>query len=147
MEDLRRYLEQFVEPTIADFERDPSSVRLAFIACVATFHSVDYLAHPRKPATLRQQWNRRSKAFAIIDDIAHAFKHMKAGNPVSPDLRAKEVVSMPAAFDVAVFDASTFDVGSVTLTTDSTVNVLKVVKEAAAFVRQQLDEENSELAC
>jgi hypothetical protein len=103
MEDLRRYLEEYVEPTIGDFERDPSSVRLAFIACVVAFHSVDYLAHPHKPATLRQQWNRKSKAFATVDDIAHAFKHVKAGNRASPDLRAQEVVSTAGAFDIATF--------------------------------------------
>ena len=139
MEDLRRYLEECVEPTIADFERDPSSVRLAFIACVVTFHSVDYLAHPRKPATMRQQWNGKSKVFATVDDIAHAFKHVKAGNPASPDLRAKEVVSMPAAFDIATFDAGAFDVGSVTLESDPTVNVLAVVKEASdgSWIRRQ----------
>jgi len=53
---------------------------------------------------------------------------VKAGNPASPDLRAKEVVSMPAAFNKATFDAGAFDVGSVTLESDPTVNVLAVVK-------------------
>src|SRR5712691_4497483 len=50
MEDLRQYLNDFVEPTIADFENNPASVRHAFLACVVTFHSADYLAHPRRPA-------------------------------------------------------------------------------------------------
>src|SRR5689334_10244272 len=45
MEDLEHYLAAFVRPTIADFERNPTSLRHAFIACVVTFHSVDYLAH------------------------------------------------------------------------------------------------------
>lgn len=139
MEDLRQYLEDFVEPALADFERNPASVRHAFFACVVTFHSVDYLAHPRKPATLRQQWKRQSRAFAIVDDVAHAFKHVKSGNAANPDLRAKEVVSMPAAFDVTAFDAAAFNVGGVTLETDPTVNVLEVVKEAVSFVRQKLD--------
>jgi hypothetical protein len=138
MEDLERYLEEFVEPTIADFARDPSSVRLAFIGCVTVFHSVDYLAHPRRPAILRQQWRQKSKAFRTVDEIAHAFKHVKAtGNP-SP-LRAKEVVSVSGAFDRAVFDVSTFDGGFVTLVeSDPTTNVLTVVREAAAFAREQL---------
>jgi hypothetical protein len=70
-------------------------VRLAFIACVATFHSVDYLAHPRKPAILRQQWGKKSKAFKTVDKIAHAFKHVVAsGNPANSNLRAKEVISV-----------------------------------------------------
>jgi hypothetical protein len=137
MEDLERYLEEFVEPTIADFARDPSSVRLAFIACVAVFHSVDYLAHPRRPAILRQQWGKKSKAFRTVDEIAHAFKHVKAAGNPSP-LRAKEVVSVSGVFDEAVFDVRTFDGGFVTLESDPTANVLTVVREAAAFAREQL---------
>jgi hypothetical protein len=70
--------------------------------------------------------------------LHNAFKHVKSGNPANPDLRAKEVVSMPAAFDVAAFDPVAFDVGGVTLETDPTVNVLVVVKEAVSFVRKQL---------
>jgi hypothetical protein len=138
MQDLERYLEEYVEPTIADFAGNPSSVRHAFIAAVVTFHCVDYLAHPRKSATLRDQWNKRSKAFAAVDDIAHAFKHVKTGNPANPDLRAREVVSMPGAFDAAAFDAGAFDVGSVTLENDTTVNVPTVLREALAFIREQI---------
>jgi hypothetical protein len=44
---------KILEPAIADFERNPTSVRFAFMACVVTFHAVDYLAHPRRPAPLR----------------------------------------------------------------------------------------------
>jgi hypothetical protein len=139
MEDLRQYLTDFVEPAIADFERNPASVRHAFMACVVTFHAVDYLAHPRRPAPLRQEWNRLSRAFAIVDDVAHAFKHMKAGNPANPDLRAKQVVAMPGGFHAAAFDGRAFDVGSVTLENEPDVNVLAVVQEAAAFIRAQLD--------
>ena len=139
MEDLRRYLRDFVDPAIADFERNPGSVRHAFTACVVTFHTVDYLAHPRQPAPLRQEWNRLSRAFATVDDIAHAFKHVKAGNPASPDLQAHEVVAMPGAFDTVAFEATAFDVGRVTLENGPGVNILTVVKEAAAFVGAQLD--------
>jgi hypothetical protein len=138
MEDLRQYLRDFVDPAIADFERNPASVRHAFMACVVTFHAVDYLAHPRRPATLRQEWNKFSRAFAIVDDVAHAFKHVKAGNPANPDLRAKQVVAVPGVFDAAVFDGAAFDVGTVTLENEPGVNVLAVVKEAAAFIRVQL---------
>lgn len=138
MEDLRRYLNDFVEPAIADFERNPGSIRHAFMACVVTFHAVDYRAHPRRPAPLRQEWNKLSRAFAIVDDVAHAFKHVKTGNPASPDLQADQVIAMSGAFDAAVFDASAFDVESVTLDNDPSVNILTVVKDAAAFMRAQL---------
>jgi len=140
MEDLRRYLDEFVEPTIADLEKNPASVRLAFLACVATFHSVDYLAHPRSPRGMRQQWKRASRAFKIVDDVAHAFKHVKSGNRARPNLRAKEVVSRQGAFQVGAFQANAFDVGGVTLENDASVNILATVKEAAAFVRDQLND-------
>jgi hypothetical protein len=137
MEDLRRYLNDFVEPTIADFEVNPASVRHAFMACIVTFHSVDYLAHPKASRPLRQQWNEESPAFAIVDDVAHAFKHVKAGNPANPDLRAREVVAKRGAFSPG-FSAG-FDVGMVTLENDPTTNVLAVVKEASDFIRAQLE--------
>jgi hypothetical protein len=54
VQDLIRYLKDIVEPTIKDFEKNPSSVRHAFLACVATFHAVDYLAFPAKHRGWRQ---------------------------------------------------------------------------------------------
>jgi hypothetical protein len=48
-------------------------------------------------------------------------------------------VSTPAAFDVASFDAGAFDVGAVTLESNPSVNILETVKEAAEFLRRQLD--------
>jgi hypothetical protein len=136
MEDLERYLKDFVDPTIAEFETNPASLRHAFIACVVTFHAVDYLAYPRKkPRSVRNKWRRKSKAFAIVDDVAHAFKHVTTGrNPNRHNLKAKEVVSRRGGFDPAAF-SSAFDVGAVTLETDPAVNVLKTVKEAAYFLR------------
>jgi hypothetical protein len=136
MEDLRIYLQEFVEPTIAEFERDPSSVRLAFIACVVTFHSVDYLAHPRKSAALRETWNRTSDAFKMVDQIAHAFKHVKARKRDTV-LNASEVVAV-GSFSRGFSPG--FDLARVTLESDPTVDVLTTVKEAAAFIERQLQQ-------
>ncbi len=36
--DVQRYIDEMVEPTIADFEANPMSVRLTFLACLVTFH-------------------------------------------------------------------------------------------------------------
>jgi hypothetical protein len=46
MEELTKYLDEIAEPTVAEFEKNPTSVRHAFLACVALFHTVDYLAFP-----------------------------------------------------------------------------------------------------
>ena len=75
------------------FDANPTSVRHAFLACVATFHGVrDYLAHPKKPRLLRQRFREKSPAFALIDHVAHAFKHVTAGSRVAPELTAEEVI-------------------------------------------------------
>jgi hypothetical protein len=41
VEDYMRYLEEIVEPTVKEFEENPTSVRRAFLACVAVFHAVE----------------------------------------------------------------------------------------------------------
>ena len=137
MEDLERYLRDYVKPAIADFQSNPDSVRHAFIACVVTFHTVDYRAHPKKSASLRQQWNRKSPAFKIVDQVAHAFKHVISGNPQKPKLRAGDVVFKGGAFDIRAFSRG-FDVGGVTLKDRPEIKILNVVEEAADFLRQQL---------
>jgi hypothetical protein len=143
VEDLERYLNEIVEPTIKDLEADRTSVRHTFLACVATFHAVDYLAYPKRKRsrTLREQFNRESPAFAVVDDVAHAFKHVVAGNPASPNLSASEVISRPPVFfDVGHWDLSSFDdpVGGVTFDKDRSVDLYDLVVEAAAFLRRKL---------
>jgi len=140
VEDMVRYLDEIVEPTIRDFEKNPTSVRHAFLACVATFHAIDYLAYPRKrPSTLRQKFARLSPDFKIVDEVAHAFKHVVAGNRAKPKLKAAEVGSRPAAFaGVMVAGLSRLNDlhGGVTLYSDRNLDLLNVVKRAVLFLRQ-----------
>jgi hypothetical protein len=139
MEDLERYLDEIVEPTIKDFQANPTSVRHAFLACVAVFHGVDYLAFPRKrPATLRQQFRKQSLAFAVVDDVAHAFKHAAAGNGEKPSLKAEKVIARPpAAWGAGAWGLSRWGdpVGGVTLDGDRRVDLLEVVNAARDFLR------------
>jgi hypothetical protein len=80
VEDLERYLNEIVQPTIDDLAANRTSVRHTFLACVVVFHAVDYLAYPKRSRTFRERFNRESRAFAIVDDVAHAFKHVVAGD-------------------------------------------------------------------
>ena len=144
MEDLERYLDEIVDPTIEDLAEHRMSIRHTFLACVAVFHGVDYLAFPRKARTLREQFNKESRAFAIVDDMAHAFKHVIAGNPANPDLVAKDVITRPPGnFDTAVWDLSRWDdpAGGVTLNKDRSIDLYETVVEAAAFLRGKLKRE------
>jgi hypothetical protein len=136
MIDLERYVIDFVDPTIDDFAKNPTSVRHAFLACVAAFHGVDYLAWPDDPGKLRSHL-RRDEDFRIVDDVAHAFKHVATSRRPNKGLRPSDVVSRPSgAFDGATFDGSHFDAetGRVTLTNSGGINLLEAVKAAVQFM-------------
>jgi hypothetical protein len=140
VEDMLRYLDKIVEPTIEDFQQNPMSVRHAFLACVVTFHAIDYLAYPRKrPATLRQKFGQRSPDFKIVDEVAHAFKHVVAGNRAKPKLKAAEVISRPGAFaGVMVLGLSRLnDRGGVTLNKSRQLDLLAILKRAVTFLREE----------
>jgi hypothetical protein len=142
--DLERYLVEIVEPTIKELADNRTSIRHTFLACVAVFHAVDYLAYPKKARPLREQFNKESRAFAIVDDMAHAFKHVVAGNPANPDLTAKEVISRPPGFfDVGYWDLSRFDdpIGGVTLDKNRNIDLYEVLLEAVAFLQGKLESE------
>jgi hypothetical protein len=135
MEDLVRYLDEIAEPTVAEFEKNPTSVRHAFLACVALFHSVDYLAFPESGRAFRQEFGKASPDFKLVDDVAHAFKHVVSGNRADPRLKADEVVKRRGAFFAAAF-SSAFDVRAVTLSDHPEVNLLPTAKEALKFLRE-----------
>jgi hypothetical protein len=73
--EIERYLETIVDPTIDDLESHPTSVRYAFLACVAVFHSLDYLAHSEssEKQNRRSLFRKQSADFATVDRVAHAF--------------------------------------------------------------------------
>jgi hypothetical protein len=93
MKTLARYLEIIVDPTFDDFYADRTSKRLAYLTCVAIFHSVDRVAEETgKPsAHFRQIWGGESLEFHLVDILAHHLKHVqsneeknRAGRPGLP---------------------------------------------------------------
>jgi|SRR5882672_8108013 len=144
--DVKRYFEQIVDPTIKDFEANPTSVRHAFSAAVAVFHSVDYLA-PTKSSGLRSKFRKKCADFATVDRIAHAFKHVKTGHPDSIDLQplsADGIITRPPMYyDVSgAYGLSRWGdaIGGVTIDVDRQQDVLLAVKRAAEFIRLQFRE-------
>jgi hypothetical protein len=107
VEDLERYLNEIVAPTVDDFRRTPSNVRIGFLTCVAIDHSVDYLAFPRDPtlwdgkehqtkrAGLRKQFKEENEGFRLASEVANAFKHVKTTS--KRGLEAAEVYERPPA--------------------------------------------------
>lgn len=141
MTDLEQYLIEIVDPTLKDFEQNPTSRRHAFLACVATCHAVDYLAFPTGPRTLRQQFERQSPEFKVVNDVGHAFKHVVQGSRSDPRMKASEVISRPPAyFGVAQWDLSSWNdqVGGVTMDSDRSMDLLDTVRRAVAFLWAQV---------
>jgi hypothetical protein len=142
--DANRFITEIVEPTISDFEANPASVRHAFLACVATFHSIDYLTHPKKPAGRRKLFQEKSPEFAMVDRIANAFKHVQSGHDKSAHLqplKAGDVIERPPAkWGKAVWDLSRWDdaIGGVTIKNEHGRDLLEIVKRAAEFVRASI---------
>ncbi|MGO9787799.1 MAG: hypothetical protein ACLPL5_13465 [Stellaceae bacterium] len=142
--DIERYIKGIVEPTIRDFEANRASVRHAFLACLVTFHCVDYLENGETSKQLRQQFRKASKDFALVDRIAHAFKHASTGHESSKDnrpLKAEQVISRPPAVAgkmlvgvSRVGDAK----GGVTLQGDVQTDVMDAVKGALKCVRKHM---------
>lgn len=141
MEDVERYLNEVVDPTIADFEQNPTSVRHAFLACVATFHCIDYLAYPRNSRTLREQFKIESHEFAEIDRVAHAFKHVRTGHESQgTEFNANEVIERPPeVWGKMVWGLSRWDdpVGGVTFDRNRDADLLKLVKQVRDLIRNK----------
>lgn len=141
--DATQYADEIVDPTIADFEREPRSKRLAFLACVATFHMIDYIQNPAKPNARRKEYRRESSAFATVDRVAHAFKHVATGDPRSPTsepLAIDQVIDRPPAiWGEMVWDLSRWDdeAGGVTIAGEHECDLLEELKEAAGFLRSK----------
>jgi hypothetical protein len=133
MEDLELYLEQIIEPTIADFTSHPASVRHAFLACVAVCHAVDYLAYPRGPRRLREKFGHESPDFKIADEVGHAFKHVAVGPKKSPRMRAADVIPRhEGGFGGGPFGGTD---DYVTLEGHPEIQLLGVVQRAWIFLR------------
>lgn len=139
MEDLELYLRDIVEPTIDDFENDPTSVRKAFLACVAMCHAVDYLAHPRKPGNLRRDWKRQCPSFSIVDLVAHAFKHVKSDG-IDRVFAADVIPRPPMVWCEAQLDLSRWGdpEGGVTLNRDRAIDLRNALKASVVFAHSQL---------
>jgi hypothetical protein len=147
MDDLERYLDQIVEPTIKDFEERPTSVRHAFLACVAVFHSLDYLAfdsvnqRPRKGrvGNLRKSFGGLYPEFRLVDQIAHAFKHVVSDRgDEGVEIGASEIISrVPAGYGDGGSGSGAYGgPGGATLESETTVDLLRDLKRSVDILRR-----------
>jgi hypothetical protein len=140
VEDLGKYLNEIVNPTVNEFAGNRASVRCAFIACVVTCQAADYRAYPKRAASVRQRWRKQSREFEIVDDVGHAFKHVIAGDPQNPRLKAQEVLSKQPIFGDLMVGIARFSaiLEGVMLASDPHIDLVETVEAAVRFLREQL---------
>jgi hypothetical protein len=146
--DAQCFITKIVIPTIEDFEANLTSQRHAYLACVATFHTVDYLAYPKRPAGRRDLLRAQSPDFAIVESVALAFKHVETGNMKSASglLNVDDVIVRPAAvWGTMVWDLSRWDdsTGGITIRNKHEVDLLAVLRRAVQFLRDKILEAES----
>lgn len=134
MDALTRYLKLIVEPTLEEFRRNPCSLRHAFLACVATYHAIDRVSYPKPPGNLRKKWGREFMAFALVDIVAHDFKHVKStghrpARPARP--------SIPIAFALYGRTGLNTHMFNDTGERQSLRNLTFVVRNAVEFLYQE----------
>jgi hypothetical protein len=134
------YMREILEPTIKDLVQNRASKRHAFLACVVTYHMIDYLCGKRRKAVVRGEYRTQSAAFAAVDRIAHGRVDAQPGARRSA-LRACETpVDSSAAFAEGSSKANTLgNVGAARLTGKGT-DILDVVSEATDFLAKKLCE-------
>jgi hypothetical protein len=84
VDDLAEYLDLIVKPTFEEFKRNPISVRLAYLACVATYHAVDRAAYPGRPRAILERWRKQSLELRLVEIVALHFKHVKIDDARRP---------------------------------------------------------------
>lgn len=147
MEDLERYLNEIVEPTMEDFRQVPSSVRKGFLACVAIDHSVDYLAYPGdrsqwdgkahrdRRAKLRKQFREECEQFRVASEAANAFKHVKTTS--QRGLEAAELYERPPALAGRMMAGVSMAGDRTGAVVVDGHNLLRVTTEALRFLRSK----------
>jgi hypothetical protein len=65
-----------VDPTWDDFHENRDSKRLAFLTCVAIFHSVDRMGKTKgEIGNVQEKWREECFEFKLVDIICHHLKH------------------------------------------------------------------------
>ena len=155
VEDAQAYFLEIVEPALADYEKCPHLKHRAFLACAALLHTADYLvakgggASQRAARGKRDEYSEKSSAFEIVDLVGHAFKHVESNGQFSVregGVRTshKDIVRRDiGAFNTAAFnEGPTFGTGRRVLmvrTKDGIKDLLPIVRQAAAFLRAELE--------
>jgi hypothetical protein len=104
-----------------------------------TFHTLDYIEHPKNKGNRRNDFRKESNAFAIVDRVAHAIKHIESGNDKNNrSLLVDHVYSRPPAVAGGMqcgISRCGDRFGGVALWGEDNSDLLPAVREAVVFLR------------
>lgn len=135
MQELQQYLDIIVEPTFRDFERNPKSIRHAYLACVAAYHAIDRASYPKKPGNLRKEWGKTLE-FAIVDMVAHRFKHM-ISDPEKAPVKNGAIPLSSLVFGNQTLGNFTLDKDRLSRGGIDLHNLYFVIQDCISFIRKQ----------
>lgn len=134
LEAFNDYMANIVEPTFMDYHAHPGSTRLAFLTCVAVYHSIDRFQ--RNSGNLRKKWGDESTMFLMVDMIAHHFKHVQSNHE-----RIKETPPDTIPLTSLVFNDGAAIPNSLVVDHH---NLYFVIRDAITFVKEQAQQRLSQ---
>ncbi|MET4296565.1 hypothetical protein ABIB06_007360 [Bradyrhizobium sp. LB8.2] len=138
MNALKYYIEQFVEPTFEDFKRNPASERHAFLACVTAYHAVDRATYPKRPRNLKSRWRKECRQFAIVDMMAHHFKHVVSDDEKAPH-KEGTIPLASSVFGYGTFNTAPFNTMAYNEVGIDLRNISYLIQEVITFLKKQAE--------
>jgi hypothetical protein len=80
----QEFMDEIALPTVAEFKRDPRSRRLAYLACIATFHIKDHLKSAGQTSIETTMRAACGDSFDVVRAICNGTKHVQtdASHPI-----------------------------------------------------------------
>jgi hypothetical protein len=135
---LKHYLQKFVEPTFEEFKRNPQSERHAFLACVAAYHAVDRVTYPKRPGNLKDKWRKECPQFAVVDMVAHHFKHVRSEDEKAPH-REGRIPMATVVFGYGALNTAPLNTAALNEAGMELRNLSFVIQEVIKFLHQKAD--------
>jgi hypothetical protein len=102
------YFRELVEPTIAEFEANPTSVRRAYAACVFAYHFADtvHVHTGRSKTQVRKELAALAAEFWTVEGVATVAKHLEAARTTVKPKVEDTHLGQAAAFASGAYWAS-----------------------------------------
>jgi hypothetical protein len=143
------FFQRIVEPTVREYLDKRGDLRLGFLAAIVLNQMADYWAHDGHaptPANLRERLRIECTAFALINDVADASKHVELGRKSRRLTTVDQISSSQGLFD-APFGTGVFHeawVASATLDDGTTHALDEAVLAVLAMWQTKLNTSRSD---